>query len=137
MLLIVLRMNSTIKIDNSLLTLPTTLLTSILIQLYRILVPHPSNLAKALLLRNRLGIDTKIAKQTFEVISYFNLQFLLPALFCLKVVYKYLCFCEKNTSFIGMTTRHRVTIRSALGGTVPLFQALSRFFYRKSRFLFQ
>ena len=29
----------------------------------------------------------------------------------------------------------RVTIRPALGGTVPLFQALSRFFDRKSRFL--
>ena len=31
----------------------------------------------------------------------------------------------------------RVTIRPALGGTVPLFEALSRFFDRKSRFLLQ
>ena len=30
---------------------------------------------------------------------------------------------------------NRVTIRPAFGGTVPLFEALSRFFDRKSRFL--
>ena len=29
----------------------------------------------------------------------------------------------------------RVTIRPAFGGTIPLFEALSRFFDRKSRFL--
>ena len=31
----------------------------------------------------------------------------------------------------------RVTIRPAFGGTVPLFEAISRFFDRKSRFLLQ
>ena len=40
--------------------------------------------------------------------------------------------CKRRSVFIC-----RVTIRPALGGTVPLFEALFRFFERKSRFLLQ
>ena len=46
-----------------------------------------------------------MAHQTFKIISYFSLEFSLPALFCSNVVYKYTCSCDKNTSSIGMTTR--------------------------------
>ena len=64
----------------------------------------------AALFRNRLGTDIKIAYQTFEIISYFNLKFPLPALFCLNVVYQYTCSDDKNTSYICVTTR-RLFIR--------------------------
>ena len=59
----------------------------------------------AVLFRDRLSTDIKIAYQTFKIVSYFNLKFPLPVLFCSNVVYKYTCSCDKNTSFIGMTTR--------------------------------
>ena len=58
----------------------------------------------AALFRDRLSTDIKIAYQTFKIIPYFNLKFPLPALFCSNVVHKYTCFCDKNTSYIGMTT---------------------------------
>ena len=64
----------------------------------------------AALFRDRLSIDIKIAYQTFKIISYFNLKFSLPALFCSNVVYEYTCSCDKNTSYIGMTTR-RLLVR--------------------------
>ena len=59
----------------------------------------------AALFRDRLSTDIKVAYQTFKIISYFNLKFPLPALFCSNVVYKYTCSWDKNTSYIGMTTR--------------------------------
>ena len=59
----------------------------------------------ALLFRNRLGTDIKIVHQTFKIISYFNLNFPLPAFFCSNVVYQYTCSCDKNTAYISMTTR--------------------------------
>ena len=59
----------------------------------------------AALFRDRLGTDIKITYQTFKIISYFNLKFSLPALFCLNVVYEYTCSFDKNASYIGMTTR--------------------------------
>ena len=53
--------------------------------------------------------EAKVGGATYTqintVISYFNLKFPLPALFCSNVVYKYTCSCDKNTSYIGMTTR--------------------------------
>ena len=64
----------------------------------------------AALFCNRLGTDIKIAYQTFKIISYFNLKFPLPALFCLNVVYQYTCSGDKNKSYIGMTIR-RLFIR--------------------------
>ena len=59
----------------------------------------------AALFRDRLNTDIKIAYQTFKKISCFNLKSPLPALSCSNVVYKYTCSCDKNTSYIGMTTR--------------------------------
>ena len=57
-----------------------------------------------------------------------------------KTVAKYLpqgcSFAEFNELKIpGLSSLTRVTIRPAFGGTIPLFEALSRFFDRKSRFL--
>ena len=59
----------------------------------------------AALFRHRLDTDIKIGYQTFEIISYFNLKFPLPALFCSNVVYKYTCSCDNNMSYIDLTTR--------------------------------
>ena len=49
--------------------------------------------------------NRKVYFKSFKTISYFNLKFPLPALFCSNVVYKYTCSWDKNTSYIGMTTR--------------------------------
>ena len=64
----------------------------------------------AALFCDRLCTDIKNCYQTFEIVSYFNLKFPLPALSWLNVVYQYTCFCDKNTSYICMTTR-RLFIR--------------------------
>ena len=64
-------------------------------------------LSKRLLtiLRNRFDTDIKIAFKSFKVKSYFNLKATLPPLFRANVVYQYTCPCERDTSYIGMTSR--------------------------------
>ena len=54
------------------------------------------------LLCDRLNTDMKIAYQTFKIILYFNLKISFTPLFCLNIVYKYTCSCDKNTPYIGM-----------------------------------
>ena len=57
------------------------------------------------LYRDRLCTDAKITSLKFNMSSYFNLKYPLPALFCPSVVYQYTCFRDKKTSHVSMTTR--------------------------------
>ena len=75
----------------------------------------------AALFRDRLGTDIKIAYQTYKIFSYFNLDFPLPTLFCSNVVHKYTYSCDKNMSYVGMTTRQLfVRIKNHLSNNLNL-----------------
>ena len=57
------------------------------------------------LFRDRLDTGLKIAQETFTIMSNFNVKYPLSTLFCSNVVNQCTCSCDKNMSYIGMTTR--------------------------------
>ena len=57
------------------------------------------------LIHDKFDIEIKVAYYTLKVRNYFGLKSKIPLLFRSNVVYKYVCSCEKNTSYIGMTSR--------------------------------
>ena len=57
------------------------------------------------LIRDKFGIEVKVAYSTFKVGAYFGLKSQTPCLFRSNIVYQYSCFRDGNTSYVGMTTK--------------------------------
>ena len=47
--------------------------------------------------------------KTFKVVKYFQLKSKIPFAVCSNVVYEYLCSCDTNKTYIGMSSRHLIT----------------------------
>ena len=61
------------------------------------------------LIKNKYNLKISSIYKTFKVVNYFQLKSKTPVALCLNVVYKFLCSCNTNKTYIGMSSRHLIT----------------------------
>ena len=69
---------------------------------------HFANRLSALI-KNKYNLKISPIYKTFKVVNYFQLKFKTPVALCSNVVYKFLCSCDTNKTYIGMYSRHLIT----------------------------
>ena len=66
-----------------------------------------SRLAK--LFHVKFDVKVSAIYKTFKTGTYFQLKSRTPLLLCSNVVYKFICSCDSNLTYIGKSTRHLST----------------------------
>ena len=61
------------------------------------------------LIKNKYNLKISPIYKTFKVVNYFQLKSKTPVALCSNVVYKFLCSCDMNKTYIGMSSRHLIT----------------------------
>ena len=62
-----------------------------------------------LIIKLKFDIDINVYYMTVKTPSYFPLKCTTPFALLSNVVYKFICSCDTNITYIGMTTRHMDT----------------------------
>ena len=69
---------------------------------------HFANRLSALI-KNKYNLKIPPIYKTFNLVNYFQLKSKTLVALCSNVVYKFLCLCDMNKTYIGMSSRHLIT----------------------------
>ena len=63
----------------------------------------------AKIIKNKINVNIVLVYKLFKIGRYFQLKSDTPLALCSNVVYKFICSCDMNLKYYGMSTRHLIT----------------------------